>query len=78
MHARSKSPSDAIYLQLALPLFGSASCVVCGAPFAIERRRGRPAKFCSDPCREAQLKAQKRAWAMKQARPGVGQNSEPR
>ncbi|UPJ72791.1 hypothetical protein [Bradyrhizobium sp. 187] len=49
--------------QLSLPLAQSTSCDVCGKPFEIVRRRGRPQRFCSDPCRTAQAKAQRSDWS---------------
>lgn len=49
--------------QLSLPLAQSTSCDVCGKPFEIVRRRGRPQRFCSAPCRVAQAKAQRSDWS---------------
>jgi hypothetical protein len=49
-------------LQARLPLQFAVRCEVCDAPFEIERRKGRPQKFCSDVCRQAQLSAQKAEW----------------
>jgi len=49
--------------QLSLPLAQSTSCDVCGKPFEIVRRRGRPQRFCSDPCRIAQAKSQRSDWS---------------
>ncbi|TQF31717.1 hypothetical protein [Bradyrhizobium sp. UNPA324] len=49
--------------QLSLPLSQSSACDVCGTPFEIVRRRGRPQRFCSDPCRIAQAKAQRSDWS---------------
>lgn len=49
--------------QLSLPLAQSSACDVCGRPFEVVRRRGRPQRFCSDACRAAQLKAQKSDWS---------------
>lgn len=49
--------------QLSLQLAQGAACDVCGKPFEIIRRRGRPQRFCGDACRAAQLTAQKRGWS---------------
>jgi hypothetical protein len=56
-------PGASNILQASLPIAQTVACDVCGAPFEILRRRGRPQRFCSDPCRVAQLTAQKRAWS---------------
>jgi len=47
----------------------SQPCAVCGAAFALPVRRGkgRPQRFCSDGCREIQIKNQKHAWAHRRA-----------
>jgi hypothetical protein len=50
------------YLQLALPLSQTVACVVCGKPFEVRRRRGRPQKFCSDACRDGQRLRQQAEW----------------
>ncbi|MBR0803589.1 hypothetical protein JQ636_08580 [Bradyrhizobium japonicum] len=51
------------FSQLSLPLSQTSACDVCGKPFEVVRRRGRPARFCSDPCRIAQAKAQRSDWS---------------
>ena len=66
--ARTSTAVEAIdrtnkFPQLSLPLAQSTSCDVCGKPFEIVRRRGRPQRFCSDPCRVAQAKAQRSDWS---------------
>jgi hypothetical protein len=48
--------------QLSLPLSLSIACAVCGNPFEISRRRGRPERFCSDACRGMQHRQQKAEW----------------
>jgi len=48
--------------QLSLPLLQSIACAVCGKPFEISRRRGRPERFCGDVCRGTQHRKQKADW----------------
>jgi endogenous inhibitor of DNA gyrase (YacG/DUF329 family) len=54
--------------QLSMLLVQSARCAVCGEPFEITRRRGRPQLFCSAACRRIQHRAQIASWAQKQKR----------
>lgn len=54
-----------ILRQLSLPIVQATTCIVCGAPFEIRRRRGRPQAFCDDVCRATQLKTQKSDWSQK-------------
>src|SRR5689334_444077 len=37
-------------------------CAICGAIFEVEKRAGRPERFCSDACRKASATAQQRSW----------------
>jgi predicted nucleic acid-binding Zn ribbon protein len=65
--------------QLSLPLSQSTACSVCGTPFEILRRRGRPQQFCSDACRDKQLRQQKARWSAanwKTVRRGPAEASE--
>jgi predicted nucleic acid-binding Zn ribbon protein len=56
-----------VYLhQALLPLGIKSFCAVCSVPFDNELRRGRPKYFCSDKCRQLQLKRQKKNWAVAQ------------
>jgi hypothetical protein len=60
----SAAQEQSVYLhQLSLPLSQSVACVVCGKPFQISRRRGRPQRFCSDACRQVQHRQQKADWS---------------
>ena len=60
--SENRNPS-AIYL-LQLDLFRMTdACLVCGTTFEVNRYRGRPKRFCSDVCRFARAKEQKRAWS---------------
>jgi hypothetical protein len=61
VEARDRA-SSVNYLQLTLPLSLTVGCAVCGAPFEISRRRGRPERFCSDACRGMQHRQQKAKW----------------
>lgn len=51
------------FSQLSLPISQTSACDVCGKPFEVVRRRGRPQRFCSDTCRTAQAKAQRSDWS---------------
>jgi hypothetical protein len=74
----AKQCSEGNILQPLLPLSFRVSCAVCGA-FDIVRHRGRPQRFCSDPCRRSQAIEQKRAWRTRQladrGRTGVRQGA---
>lgn len=37
-------------------------CAECGKGFETTRARGRPVKFCSDPCRVRHQREQQRGW----------------
>lgn len=54
-------------LQARLPFTFTVKCEVCPNEFEVERGKGRPLKFCSDTCRDAQSRAQKNAWQKRQA-----------
>jgi hypothetical protein len=62
--------------QLSLPLTQSITCVVCGKPFEISRRRGRPEQFCGDPCRRGQHRQQKSDWSKAAARRAANEASD--
>lgn len=44
-----------------------ARCVECGAGFELVGGVGRPHRYCSDPCREANWTRQRAAWAAEHA-----------
>ena len=56
--------------QFLLPIVQATRCAVCGTPFEVRRRRGRPERFCSEPCRRVEHQGQKSDWGHKNARRG--------
>ena len=56
-----------ILQQQLLPFRFVEACAFCGHLFEIARGRGRPQKFCSDPCRLSRVNEQKRDWAQRAA-----------
>ena len=65
-HSKRPPPTN-ILPQLNLPLAQSVACAICGAPFEVVRRRGRPERFCGDECRGVEHRRQKAKWSREHA-----------